>query len=151
MARTHRSEVFHPREIAITHVIQRCVRRCFLMGNDPDSGRNYDHRKQWLENRLQLFAAYFGIDLLCFSILSNHFHLILRSRPDVVSSWSDTEVARRWLMICPVRKDHQGNPREPIEAELTSIRNDPHRLATIRRRLSDISCPRHTAITAPSS
>jgi REP element-mobilizing transposase RayT len=109
------------------------------MGNDPDSGKNFDHRKQWLEDRLRRFAAYFGIDLLTFSILSNHFHLVLRSRPDVVATWDDTEVARRWLMICPVRKDAQGNPREPTETELNTIRNNPKRLATIRRRLSDIS------------
>jgi hypothetical protein len=109
------------------------------MGNDPDSGRNYDHRKQWIEVRLQRFADYFGIDLLCFSILSNHFHLVLRSRPDVVATWDETEVARRWLMICPKRKDQQGNPREPTEWELNTIRTDPERLATIRRRLSDIS------------
>ena len=92
MARTARSEVFDPLEVAIAHVIQRCVRRCFLMGCDPDSGKNFDHRKQWLEDRLQHFAAYFGIDLLCFSILSNHFHLLLRSRPDVVATWDDGEV-----------------------------------------------------------
>ena len=139
MARTARSEVFNPLEIAIAHVIQRCVRRCFLMGNDPDSGKNFDHRKQWLEDRLRRFAAYFGIDLLTFCILSNHFHLVLRSRPDVVATWDDSEVARRWLMICPVRKDAQGNPREPTETELNAIRNNPKRLATIRRRLSDIS------------
>ena len=69
MARTARSEVLDPFEVAIAHVIQRCVRRCYLMGNDPVSGKNYDHRKQWLEDRLQRFAAYFGIDLLGFSIL----------------------------------------------------------------------------------
>ena len=31
-------------------------------------------------------VANFGIDLLSFAILSNHFHLILRSRPDVVAT-----------------------------------------------------------------
>jgi hypothetical protein len=40
-------------------------------------------------------------------IWSNHFHLILRSRPDVVAEWDDSEVARRWMMLCPVRKDDQ--------------------------------------------
>ena len=139
MARTARSDVFDPLEIAIAHVIQRCVRRCLLMGNDPVSGKNFDHRKQWLEDRLRHFAACFGIDLLTFCILSNHFHLVLRSRPDVVATWDDTEVARRWRMICPLRKDAQGNPREPTEAELNAIRNNPKRLAAIRRRLSDIS------------
>ncbi|NIL96142.1 MAG: hypothetical protein GTO53_02400 [Planctomycetales bacterium] len=139
MARLARSEVFDPEETAIVHVVQRCVRRCWLLGDDPVSGKNYDHRKRWLEGCLQRFAGCFGIDLLCFSILSNHFHLILRSRPDVVASWDDTQVARRWLMICPLRKDADGTPREPTESELDTIRNNPDRLATIRRRLSDIS------------
>ena len=139
MARVARSDVFDPSEIAIVHVVQRCVRRCYLMGSDAASGNNYDHRKKWLEDRLQRFAAAFGIDLICFSILSNHFHLILRSRPDVVASWDNTEVARRWLRICPPRKDANGNPLEPTESQLNAIRNNRKRLATIRTRLSNIS------------
>lgn len=139
MARLARSEVLDPDEVAVVHVIQRCVRRCFLMGNDPDSGKNYDHRKQWLEDQLQHFASCFGIDLIAFSILSNHFHLVLRSRPDVVACWDDAEVARRWLNICPPRKEALGKPLEPTECDLNTIRNDPQRLALIRRRLSDIS------------
>ena len=47
--------------------------------------------------------------------MSNHFHLILRSRPDVVLTWVDTDVARRWLLICPVRKNSAGEPEEPNE------------------------------------
>ncbi len=70
--------------------------------------------------------------------MSNHFHLILRSCPDVVSTWDDTEVARRWLLICPVRKNSAGDPEEPNEFELNSIRNDPRKLETIRLRLSDL-------------
>jgi hypothetical protein len=139
MARSARSEVFDPDEVAIVHVIQRCVRRCFLMGDDPVSGKNFDHRKEWLEARMQHFAGAFGIDLIAFSILSNHFHQVLRSRPDVVASWDDTEVARRWLRICPPRKDRQGNPLEPTEFELNRICKNPKRLAVIRRRLSNIS------------
>jgi hypothetical protein len=139
MARSPRSDVFDPEEIALAHITQRCVRRCYLLGDDPVSGKNYDHRKQWLEQRLQRFAACFGIDLICFAILSNHFHLILRSRPDIVALWDDTEVARRWLLVCPLRKDRQGNPREPTETDLNRIRQNPRRLAVIRRRLSDFS------------
>jgi len=37
-------------------------------------------------------AASLGIDLLSFSILSNHFHFILRSRPDVVATWTARRV-----------------------------------------------------------
>ena len=139
MARLARVEVFSPDEVAIVHVMNRVVRRCFLLGNDPVTGNNYDHRKIWIEEQLQRLAACFGIDLLCFAILSNHFHLILRSRPDVVTTWDDTEVARRWLMLCPVRKNDDGFAEEPNEAELNVVRNDPQKLETIRLRLSDIA------------
>ena len=57
------------------------------MGDDPLTGKNFDHRRKWMEQRLKHFASLFGIDLLAFAILSNHFHLVLRSRPDVVKQW----------------------------------------------------------------
>ena len=97
MARLARVEVFASDEVAIVHVLNRTVRHCFLLGNDPVSGKNFDHRKQWMESKLQHLAMHMGIDLLCYAILSNHFHLVLRSRPDVVAAWDNTEVARRWL------------------------------------------------------
>ena len=139
MARIARVEVFAPDEIAIVHVLNRTVRRCFLMGNDPVSGKNFDHRKAWMETELQALAKSMGIDLLCHAILSNHFHLVLRSRPDVVALWEDSQVAHRWLMLCPKRKDANQQPEEPNEFELNSIRNDPARLKEIRTRLSDVS------------
>lgn len=139
MARVARSEVFASDEIAIVHVMNRVVRRCFLLGDDEISGKNYDHRKVWIEELFQQFASCFGVDLIAFAILSNHFHLVLRSRPDVVATWDDSEVARRWLLICPIRKQDDGTPEEPNQAELNTIRNDPQRLAEIRSRLSDIS------------
>jgi hypothetical protein len=134
MARLARAEVFAPEEIAIVHVMNRVVRRCFLLGSDAVTGKNYDHRKQWIEDELKQLAAGFGIDLLGYALMSNHIHLILRSRPDVVETWDETELARRWLRLTSVSRD-----REPTEPELNSIRLDLDKLATIRRRLSDIS------------
>ena len=139
MARLARVEVCAADEIAIVHVMNRTVRRCFLLGDDPVSGKNFDHRKLWLDERLIHQARYFGIDLLCQAILSNHFHLVLGSRPDVVAEWDDSEVARRWLMLCPERRDANGKPVEPMESELNHIRNEKARLKIIRSRLSDIS------------
>ena len=150
MARVARAEVFDPAEVSVFHCVNRCVRRCFLCGEDPLTGRNYSHRKAWLEARLELLAGAFGIDVLAFAILSNHIHLVLRNRPDVVATWSDTEVTRRWLRLCPKRRSEHdaeppGEPPEPpetlesTEAELDSIRCVPEKLVEIRRRLSDIS------------
>jgi len=93
MARLARADVFDPAEVSVFHCINRCVRRCFLCGDDPLTGQNFDHRKAWLESRLQFLAGQFGIDVLGFAILSNHFHLVLRNRPDVVAAWTDTGTA----------------------------------------------------------
>jgi hypothetical protein len=131
--------VFAADEVAIVHVMNRTVRRCFLLGDDPVTGKNYDHRKQWIDDQLVHQARYFGIDLLCQAIMSNHFHLVLRSRPDVVAEWDDSEVARRWLMLCPLRRDEHRQPLEPTDEELNSIRKDQDKLQQVRARLSDIS------------
>jgi hypothetical protein len=139
MSRLARVEVFAAEEVAIVHVMNRTVRRCFLMGDDPLTGKNFNHRKNWMERELKRLAAYFGIDLLCYAVMSNHFHLVLRSRPDVVEQWDDTEVARRWLKLCPSRKVAAKQELEPTESELNSIRNDLTKCNVIRRRLSDIS------------
>ena len=146
MARLSRAEIFDPSEIVAVHTISKTVRACYLLGDDQRTGKNFDHRKQWFEDKLKQLAANFGIDLLAFACLSNHFHLVLRSRPDVVATWDDTEVARRWWDLCPKRKVKQeidGQsiwlPAEPTELDLNSIRNEPVLLAAIRLRLSDIS------------
>jgi hypothetical protein len=55
-----------------------------------------------------------------------------------VATWDDTEVVRRWLLICPVWKNSAGDPEEPNEVELNSIRNDRRKLETVRLRLSDL-------------
>ena len=139
MARVNRADQLDPEAVEIAHVFNRLVRRCLLMGDDPVTGNNYDHRKNWVEAMMEVQARYFAIDLLGFSIMSNHFHQILRSRPDAVQTWDDSEVARRWLMLCPVRKGKDGLALEPKQNELNSIRNDKSKVKTIRRRLSDIS------------
>ena len=139
MGRALRAEQFSADEISIIHVTQRCVRRAFLCGHDSQSGRNFDHRRQWIRDRLEWLASIFGIDCLTYTVMSNHIHLILRSRPDIVRNWSDEEVALRWLRLFPVRRDCRGKPAQPSESELNQILLDPVRLAELRLRLSDIS------------
>jgi REP element-mobilizing transposase RayT len=139
MARLARAEIFDPTKVSTFHCVNRCVRQCFLCGADPLTGKDYEHRKAWIEERLVFLAGCFGIDVLGFSVMSNHFHVVLRNRPDVVETWSDADVARRWYRLCPARKHPDGSPAEPNDAELNVISQNPQRLAEIRRRLSDIS------------
>ncbi len=62
MARRNRSDLISPNESCIVHVFSRVVRRCFLLGGDPLTGKNYDHHKVWIEDMLKHHANYFAID-----------------------------------------------------------------------------------------
>ncbi|QDT05819.1 hypothetical protein K227x_42240 [Rubripirellula lacrimiformis] len=48
------------------------------------------------------------------TVMPNHLHLVLRSRPDVVASWSDEEVACRWLRLFPCRRKQVSTPEQKI-------------------------------------
>ena len=139
MARTPRGEVFDEDTVGCYHCINRCVRRAFLCGQDPVSGKSYEHRKAWIRDRLEQLAAIFAIDVLDYAVLSNHFHVILRNRPDIVEQWSDVEVARRWWNLFPQRKDENGEAEEPQDHELQMLIADREQFEEIRRRLSHIS------------
>jgi len=121
------------------HTVSKVTRGGRLFGIDPLTGKDFSHRKAWIEKLIKHFAGQFAIDVLSFSVMSNHHHQLLRSRPDVAKTWDDTEVARRWLMICPKRKDENNNPMDPLESELDVIRNNPAKVEEIRVRLSDVS------------
>ena len=139
MARLARGEYLDPQTIQIVHVTSRCVRRAFLCGDDPYSGKSYEHRREWIRQRLEFLASAFAIDCLTFAVMSNHIHLILRSRPDIVRTWTDEQVALRWLRLCPPRRNKNGDPMEPTAAELAMITSDATKIAELRIRLSDIS------------
>jgi hypothetical protein len=63
----------------------------------------------------------------------------MHSRPDVVASWSDDEVARRWLKLFPQRRLNDGSADEPTGEEIKMSVGQAERLAEVRRRLSDVS------------
>ncbi|MBV1876936.1 MAG: transposase, partial [Pseudomonadales bacterium] len=83
------------------HLISRCVRRSWLCGFDKPSKKKYDHRKQWLEDRICHLAKYFAVEINAYAILSNHFHLVIYYDPLANQQWSDAEVARRWTEAFP--------------------------------------------------
>ncbi len=139
MPRQARGEYLNPNEVQIVHAVQRCVRRAFLCGRDAFTGQSFEHRRAWIRQRLEFLAGVFAIDCLTYTILSNHLHVVLRSRPDVVREWSDREVAIRWLKLFPKRREKSGLPAEPDEHEVRMITGDVERVTELRSRLSDMS------------
>ncbi len=78
------------------HCISRCVRRAFLCGTDEFSGNCYEHRRQWLEDRLLLLAKFFAIDIAAYAIMSNHYHVVLHVNRTKAREWRDFDVVNHW-------------------------------------------------------
>ena len=86
------------------HCVSRCVRRAFLCGDDPYSGKNFDHRRQWVVDRLMLLGAIFSIDVLAYAVMANHLHLVVALRSERAALWSAEEIVARFGRLFPMAK-----------------------------------------------
>ena len=120
------------------HVIARCVRRHFLCGKDPLTGKDYSARKQDIQDRLCLLAEVFAVDVCAYAILSNHYHLVLHIDEQSALEWDEMEVARRWTRLftgpAVVRAFIAG--QELSQAQQQVARNH---IQDYRKRLCDLS------------
>jgi REP element-mobilizing transposase RayT len=134
-----RRDIVSDDQVGVYHCIARCVRRAFLCGVDPYTGRDYNHRKQWVIERLRQLAGVFGVEVCGYAVMSNHIHLVLRNRPDLTRAWSCEEVALRWRKIFPLHDDASGAPIEPEKHDLAMLTADASRLSALRGRLASLS------------
>jgi REP element-mobilizing transposase RayT len=107
-----------------------------LTGRDPQTRKDWSHRKELIRLRIEVLASVFAIDVCDHTVLDNHLHLILRNRPDIVTGWSDEEVARRYLRLNHSDLDLRDEPRQERIDDLVA---DKEKLAAARHALSSIS------------
>jgi len=81
------------------HCISRCVRRAFLCGEDALTGRSFEHRRGWIEERLLELGQVFAIEVCSYAVLQNHTHLVLHVDLLLAESWSTQEVIDRWHQL----------------------------------------------------
>lgn len=85
------------------HCISKCVRGAYLCGFDTTTGRDFQHRRGWIEQRLLKLAAIFAIDVCAYAVMSNHLHVVLHINAAKAKTWTAQEVLHRWHQL------HQGS------------------------------------------
>ena len=145
---TPRKLLVDPDNACAYHLVSKCTRGMFLCGWDRLTRKQYGHRRRWLVKRAKSLAACFAVDLLNYSVMSNHFHLVIFYDPKACESWSDEEVARRWVDAFPPPKPSSARrgrfaaeaiweQRKADRRELMLL--DPPRLERARRTLGSLS------------
>ena len=89
-----RSQLVDVKVTRYCHCISRCVRRAFLCGE------GFEHRKQWIEDRLELRSGCFAVSVCGFAVMDNR--VLVRLDEDAAKSWSAEEVVRRRAWPCSV-------------------------------------------------
>lgn len=129
-----RSHIAPPDAAGAYHCVQRCVRRAFLCGVDQYTGQSFGHRKDWVGSRIHLIGECFAVAIDAYAVMSNHLHLVLRVDPGVAATWSDDEVASRWVRLFPPREDDDA----AVEHKRQRLLVDPERVDILRRRLGSL-------------
>ncbi len=81
------------------HCTSRCVRRAFLCGFDALSGKSYEHRRDWIEERIHRLAALYCIEVCAYAVMSNHLHVVLHINQQKAEELSLLEVSHRWHQL----------------------------------------------------
>ncbi len=119
------------------HIVSRCVRRTFLCGVDSATNTSYEHRRQWIEDRIRLLSSIFAVDICAYAVLSNHYHLVVKLDPSQAEHWSEAEVLQRWQCLYkgPLLIQRKAANQALSLAEQTTVSDI---LEEYRRRLSDL-------------
>ena len=87
-------------ETPFYHLTYRCVRRSYLCGEMD--GCNFEHRRQWIVERLKLLTDIFAIDVAAYAVMMNHYHILVRVNLERSAAWTVTEIFERWKRLFQV-------------------------------------------------
>lgn len=125
--------------VGIYHCISRCVRRAFLCGKDPLTGRSFKHRRRIVNNNLKDLATHFCLKVISSTVQPNHLHVIIKVDPSATADLSPQEVVKRWRRIFPHERDRNGDPVALTDDQLLKEVSDSFLVSLWRSRLVDLS------------
>lgn len=91
-----RSQIVDVNLTSYYHCVSRCVRRSFLCGRDEYTGKCFEHRRDWIETKLQALSKIYCVGICAYAIMSNHYHLVLYINRQQALDLSEREVVERW-------------------------------------------------------
>ena len=119
------------------HIICRCCRKSYIMGIDNVTKKDYSHRRDWLEARLEELPKIFNIKIASYAIMSNHYHLVLFIDKEESDALTDLEVTVRWHELYNgtvlTRKFAEGKNLSKVE--LNAVQE---KIIEYRKRLLDL-------------
>lgn len=131
-----RKYLISPEDTPYYHIMARCVRRVFLCGKDKYSGNCYEHRRKPIVERIKFLASVFNIDVCAYSIMSNHYHLVLKINS--TDNWDERQVLAYWSELCQPKsiciKFMNSEPQSKAELEMVYLQTEIY-----RKRLMSIS------------
>lgn len=136
---TARSELVDNQVALYYHLVSTCVRQSWLCGIDRATGKDYSHRKAWLVKRIEQLARCYAVEVMAYTVMSNHFHLVVLYDPLACLEWSDEEVVRRWTLSHPKMRNGVVDPT--LNAVRTAmLLEQPEKLQRLRQQLGSLSC-----------
>ena len=103
---SHHSLMVYPRSQLVSdekpsfyHCVSRCVRRAFLCGRDQVTGKDFEHRRQWIEDRIFKLTESFEGSVYAYAVMSNHCHEVPQFRTPTIcgrKSWVSWFLFNHW-------------------------------------------------------
>ena len=126
-----RSQIVDPTVTPWYHCISHTVRGALLLNSLSD------HRKLWIQRRLEELVAIFSLDVAGFAVLDTHFHVLVYIDLRRAKRWSKRDVLCRWARLCPPRGPDR-KPLKSVEKWVQSKLSDHKLINTLRKRLVDL-------------
>ena len=102
------------------------------------TGNSYEHRRQWIEDKIRYLSSVFAIDVCAYAVMSNHYHVVMHIDKDSAEKWRFEDVLKRWHQLFSgnllSQRYLQGYPMS--KAELKTLEET---VSVWRKRLMDIS------------
>ncbi|MCP4320756.1 MAG: transposase, partial [Alteromonadales bacterium] len=105
---------------------------------DSYTKQSFEHRRQWMVDRIRFLNAIVAINFAAYAVMSNHYYLVVYVDESEALAWSEEEVCQRWQQLY-----HNHPLVERLQKGQSSCQAEKDKAHEIinewRSRLSDLS------------